>query len=648
MLNRNVNDIRIKNQYGDVDVRTPKTVRELVGAIDDVKGKLFHRYDKLAREAGEQGANFNPIKTSGELAKLTKDKSYSPGLRKYANEVLGEISELKGESPLVVQARIKELNESLVGYFAGRTEKGRARIDASVAKLLNEELDDVIYNFTGGNWKALRSEFSALKSLEKDATRAAQRIANRQAKGLGDLTDVFTGGELVSGLLTANPASAAKGLFGKGVQMYYKHINNPDRYIKKIFEELNSGKLPNINTGGLVSKATPLKSSPLQQTIKTAPLPKAKGEILKSSVSNFTTKAYKEAPLAKTEIDTIASTLAKKYKGKVALAPLKKQEKVIFNIKNKYNGDSSRVSDIARNTIIVNPEDAPKVFRELQKNPNYFSGKFVDPKTDPLGYSGYNTKYRASNGHIAEIQINTPEMIYAKEPAESAIKQLGNKLYNQLNKQYNGTGGKGHLYYDKWAKALGDGDFKLAQNIQKNSTNYYRPFISRPKIDFTKPGSFAIFRKKDSNFMIASAENPMGTVISNKENIARTKAFRKFLDDNYINYHEQLGKYGGNAEASNLIEITNPKQRILVDKWLAKNSPQAENIIIKDGKARYDPRTNEAYQVDLTKYKGQLRRDDLADDFYSEIAGKKYALPLYDDTIEKTLDKNNFIKYYNN
>ena len=70
-----------------------------------------------------------------------------------------------------------------------------------------------------------------------------------------------------------------KGLFGKGVQMYYKHINNPDRYIKKIFEELNSGKLPNIKWyGGLVSKATPLKSSPLQQTIKTAPLPKAKGK----------------------------------------------------------------------------------------------------------------------------------------------------------------------------------------------------------------------------------------------------------------------------------------------------------------------------------------------------------------------------------
>ena len=149
---------------------------------------------------------------------------------------------------------------------------------------------------------------------------------------------------------------------------------------------------------------------------------------------------------------------------------------MIFNINNKYNGDYSRVSDIARNTIIVSPDDTSKVFKELQKNPNYFSGKFVDPKTDPLGYSGYNTKYRASNGHIAEIQINTPEMIYAKEPAESAIKQLGDKLYNQLNKQYNGIGGKGHLYYDKWAKALGDGNFKLAESIASKSKTYYSKF----------------------------------------------------------------------------------------------------------------------------------------------------------------------------
>ena len=59
------------------------------------------------------------------MTKFTKDKSYSPSLRKYANEILEEVSELKGESPLVIQSRIKELNESLAGYFAGRVEKGK-------------------------------------------------------------------------------------------------------------------------------------------------------------------------------------------------------------------------------------------------------------------------------------------------------------------------------------------------------------------------------------------------------------------------------------------------------------------------------------------------------------------------------------------
>ena len=89
----------------------------LVSAIQNVKGKLFSRWDKLAREAGESGANFNPIKTVGELNKIVKSKSYSPSLRKYASDVLEEIAELKGENPLVIQSRIKELNESLGWIF---------------------------------------------------------------------------------------------------------------------------------------------------------------------------------------------------------------------------------------------------------------------------------------------------------------------------------------------------------------------------------------------------------------------------------------------------------------------------------------------------------------------------------------------------
>ena len=278
VLKNNLKDVRLPDEFGGLTSRAPRTVQELVKAVDDVKVKLFSRYDKLAREAGDKGASFNPIKTIGEMTKFTKDKSYSPSLRKYANEILEEVSELKGESPLVIQSRIKELNESLAGYFAGRVEKGRARIDASVAKLLNEELDDVIFNFTAGDYKALRSQFSALKSIEKDATRTAQRMLNRQKKGLGDLTDIFTGGDLISGILTANPSSVSRGLIGKGIQLAYKALNDPDRYIRKIFNELGETAQPQR----LINRDLPSPSGKLSPT-DAIPLPKGKGEILKST-----------------------------------------------------------------------------------------------------------------------------------------------------------------------------------------------------------------------------------------------------------------------------------------------------------------------------------------------------------------------------
>jgi hypothetical protein len=262
ILKNNVKDIKLPDEYGGLTSRTPRTVQELVKAIDDVKVKLFSRYDKLAREAGDKGASFNPIKTIGEITKFTKDKSYSPSLRKYASEVLDEVAELKGESPMVIQSRIKELNESLAGYFAGRVEKGKARIDASVAKLLNEELDDVIFNFTAGNYKGLRSQFSALKSIEKDATRSAQRMLNRNNKSLMDFTDIFTGGDLLSGVLTLNPAQIARGVFSRGIKEWYKSLNNPNRYIRKIFNELGE----TVEPQRLINRGLPTPSGKLSPT----------------------------------------------------------------------------------------------------------------------------------------------------------------------------------------------------------------------------------------------------------------------------------------------------------------------------------------------------------------------------------------------
>lgn len=144
--------------------------------------------------------------------------------------------------------------------------------------------------------------------------------------------------------------------------------------------------------------------------------------------------------------------------------------------------------------------------------------------------------------------------------------------------------------------------------------------------------------------MIASAENPMGQQASTEFNAKMTKEFREFLDENGIKWKSQKGMYD-NPENSQIIAIDNPEQRALIDKRLEKNSQQAENIIVKDGYAyRYDPRTNEAYRVDLSKWKIDLPAE--TDNYYSEIDGRKYQLPLYSEA-ESPISVKEFLSIYN-
>lgn len=165
------------------------------------------------------------------------------------------------------------------------------------------------------------------------------------------------------------------------------------------------------------------------------------------------------------------------------------------------------------------------------------------------------------------------------------------------------------------------------------------------RIDFTQPASFSKFKTPGKKFMITTTDNPMGKARPDHINAQETIKFRKFLDDNNIHYTPQRGKYGGNPENSNIIEIDNPQQQAIIDRYLQATNPQAENIIVSGDRAvRYDPRTKEAYQVSI---KGKsLDIDPEADDFFSEVAGRKYSFPLYGDS-ETPLSIDEFNKLYN-
>lgn len=60
-----------------------------------------------------------------------------------------------------------------------------------------------------------------------------------------------------------------------------------------------------------------------------------------------------------------------------------------------------------------------------------------------MGYSGNIVNIQTSNGLIAEIQVNTDRMIYAKEKPEDAKRILGEKRWKDIQNQTGMKGGAG-------------------------------------------------------------------------------------------------------------------------------------------------------------------------------------------------------------
>jgi hypothetical protein len=193
---------------------------------------------------------------------------------------------------------------------------------------------------------------------------------------------------------------------------------------------------------------------------------------------------------AKVEVDKLADNVAKNFEDSiVAKAPIKGKKRTIEKTMTDLGGDISLIGDGARNTVVVkDPAEVGKVVDMLSKDPNLVKGHVVNSAQDPLGYSGGNVKLKMGNGVNAEIQANTPEMIFAKEAAKDAKSVLGEKLYNQLEKtaQENGLqGGKGHQLYEKVRTILSKKDvgenltaeeLNLLETTAKESKDYYDSF----------------------------------------------------------------------------------------------------------------------------------------------------------------------------
>jgi hypothetical protein len=125
--------------------------------------------------------------------------------------------------------------------------------------------------------------------------------------------------------------------------------------------------------------------------------------------------------------------------------------------------------DIVRNTFVASDDIKESLIIDIKKSFEVIRVKHQSFSN--LGYSGTIVNFKSSTGFIGEIQINTPQMIYAKEPNARQI--IGSKLYDEIHCKSGVECGLGHKYYEQHRILSPNKNAKEMVEIEEKSRAYY-------------------------------------------------------------------------------------------------------------------------------------------------------------------------------
>ncbi|MBR1146672.1 hypothetical protein [Bradyrhizobium sp. AUGA SZCCT0431] len=282
-IKNNKDNLQFNDMAGDTIVgQTPRTLQELSDAITQTKKTIFTKYDSLAKSAGEKGATVSTEPLAKVLDEVANNEALSfsnPEAVKYALDMKQRLAQnnLADGSPMgykkfdteTAQAIIQNYNNSLEAYYRNPSydTASRAAIDAGIVNNLRASLDDAIESAGGSGYQGLKGEYGALKSIERDVLKATLRDARKNVKGLIDFTDILSGGQIVNGILSLNPASFASGVASKAIAEFYKYLNNPNRAIQKMFDAADSLPQRDLLNSQPASKVQPTKNTTSKMNI---------------------------------------------------------------------------------------------------------------------------------------------------------------------------------------------------------------------------------------------------------------------------------------------------------------------------------------------------------------------------------------------
>lgn len=222
--------------------KLPESLYEHVQAVNQSKVNAFAKYDQMKREAGEAGAVNNLLPLADDLEAAGMDpvlNDLRPQSAAYLRKQAA-IFRQRGEYTVdQTQSAIATLNKSIESYMRNPTPDmaGTMAVDASILKYLRKSLDDAITAETGPGYQALKNEYGRLTAIEKEAAHRARVTGRAAPVSLIDAMGGYLGsGEIVSGLLTLNPAQLAKGGVMLAIKQLVKKLNSPDYRVEKMYK----------------------------------------------------------------------------------------------------------------------------------------------------------------------------------------------------------------------------------------------------------------------------------------------------------------------------------------------------------------------------------------------------------------------------
>ncbi len=139
------------------------------------------------------------------------------------------------------------------------------------------------------------------------------------------------------------------------------------------------------------------------------------------------------------------------------------------------NIEITDIKDAVRSTIIVDKDKIKEVVFNLKHLDTFIRHK--EQKAEIFnGYSGNIINLSMPNNIVAEIQVNTAKMIYAKETEVNAKRILGEELWNKIRMETKMQGGLGHKYYEEIRLLNKVTDQPRIESLKRLSEEYYSHF----------------------------------------------------------------------------------------------------------------------------------------------------------------------------